>query len=219
LGSDKLGSDKLGAVQLTNGKRKWTEACDLLACGFHLVANTELASLLGCNLEGDCVAVDADQRTSVPDIYCAGEPTGIAGLDAAVSQGTIAGLVAAGETEVDPGLRRRRDRERAFGRAMDDAFRLRPEMWLLARAETIVCRCEDVQYAQLQGRSSWADAKLQTRCGMGACQGRVCGSAVQLLFGWRNASVRPPLYPVPVSALCYGAAVDENKIPVTQESL
>jgi hypothetical protein len=39
-------------------------------------------------------------------------------------------------------------------------------------------------------------AKLQTRCGMGACQGRICGSAVEFLFGWNDRSVRPPIFPV-----------------------
>ena len=46
----------LKSVRFTNGAKTWDEPCDLLACGFHLVPNTELASLLGCNLRGDFVA-------------------------------------------------------------------------------------------------------------------------------------------------------------------
>jgi len=34
------------AVRLTDGRRTWSEPCDLLACGFHLVPNTELAAWL-----------------------------------------------------------------------------------------------------------------------------------------------------------------------------
>ena len=82
----------LKGVRFTNGKESWDEHCDLLACGFHLVPNTELASLLGCTLRGDFVQVNDQQQTSVTNIYCAGEPTGIAGLDAALIQGEIAGL-------------------------------------------------------------------------------------------------------------------------------
>ena len=46
-----------------------------------------------------------------------------------------------------------------------------------------------------------AEAKLQTRCGMGPCQSRVCGPAVEFLLGWKPDSVRPPLFPVSVNSL------------------
>jgi NADPH-dependent 2,4-dienoyl-CoA reductase/sulfur reductase-like enzyme len=190
----------LKSVQLTNGTKTWDEPCDLLACGFHLVPNTELAALLGCDLRGDFVAVDEQQQTSVANIYCAGEPTGIAGLDAALVQGEIAGLACAAQP-TGP-MRARNAAEQKFAARLEAAFRLRPELRRLASSETIVCRCEDVTYRNLADRTGWTDAKLQTRCGMGPCQGRICGPATQTLFGWTPKSVRPPLFPVPVSALC-----------------
>ena len=70
--------------------------CDLFACGFHLVPNLELATLVGCNIEHGFVAVDEYQHTSRTE-YCAGEPTGIAGVESALVEGTIAGLAAAGK--------------------------------------------------------------------------------------------------------------------------
>lgn len=187
-------------VRLTDGKRIVTETCDLLACGFHLVPNTELAELLGCKISSDLVEVNDRQETSVAGIFCAGEPTGIAGLDAALVQGEIAGLAAAGQPQKLSALHKKRAKENAFGQRLNAAFRLRPEVRLLCAPDTIVCRCEDVTYTQLQGRASWTEAKLQTRCGMGPCQGRICGPAVQSLFGWRATSVRPPIFPVPISA-------------------
>jgi NADPH-dependent 2,4-dienoyl-CoA reductase/sulfur reductase-like enzyme len=199
------GSSSLTAVRLTDGKKQWTESCDLLACGFHLVPNTELALLLGCRVAESGVVVDANQQTTVPGVYCAGEPTGIAGVDAALVQGEIAGLAASGKASAAVRLHRHRDAELAFGLAMSRAFALRDELRTLAAPETIVCRCEDVRYADLAAQagpnSSWTDAKLQTRCGMGPCQGRVCGPAVETLFGWRNVSVRAPLYPVAIAAM------------------
>jgi NADPH-dependent 2,4-dienoyl-CoA reductase/sulfur reductase-like enzyme len=191
----------LKSVRLTDGAKTWDEPCDLLACGFHLVPNTELASLLGCTLRGDFVEVNDQQQTSVANIYCAGEPTGIAGLDAALVQGEIAGLACAGQPINS--LRARNTAEQKFAARLETAFRLRPELRLLAALETIVCRCEDVTYENLAARSGWTDAKLQTRCGMGPCQGRICGPATQTLFGWTPKSIRPPLFPVPVSALCF----------------
>jgi NADPH-dependent 2,4-dienoyl-CoA reductase/sulfur reductase-like enzyme len=189
----------LCAVRLTDGRRTWTEPCDLLACGYHLVPNTEIAELLGCSFEGSFVQVDAQQRTSIPNIFCAGEPTGIAGLEAAIVQGEIAGLACSGKSTTH--LRGRAAKEHAFAKGMQRAFALREELRSLAKPETIVCRCEDVTFANLRGRTGWSDLKLQTRCGMGPCQGRVCGPAIEFLLGYEPASVRQPLYPVPLRAL------------------
>jgi NADPH-dependent 2,4-dienoyl-CoA reductase/sulfur reductase-like enzyme len=183
------------SVRLTDGKRIWDEPCDVLACGFHLVPNTELAALLGCRFNGEFVAVNASQETSVPGVFCAGEPTGIAGLDAALRDGRTAGMAAAETLETPP-----KATGKTFAQGLESAFSLRKELRSLATPTTIVCRCEDVRFADLQPRSSWTDAKLQTRCGMGPCQGRICGPAVKTLFGWQATSVRPPLFPVPVAA-------------------
>ena len=205
-------------VRLTNGKRTLVELCDLVACGFHLVPNTELAELLGCKLNDGAVDVDDQQRTSVPNIFCAGEPTGIAGLDAALVQGEIAGLAAAGQDQAFAGLDRRRAKEHAFGERLNAAFRLRPEVCSLSAADTMVCRCEDVSFGRLQGHSSWTEAKLQTRCGMGPCQGRICGPAVQSLFGWRAGSVRPPIFPIPISAFGSNDSDSLEELPIFQET-
>ena len=159
----------LSAVRITDGNRTWTEPCDLLACGYHLVPNTEIAALLGCTFRGSFVQVDKTQRTSLPNIFCAGEPTGIAGLEAALVQGEIAGLACAGRS--DASLQKRAAAERAFGDRMEKAFALRPELRSLPRPDTIVCRCEDVPFGSLHGHTGWTDAKLQTRCGMGPVPG------------------------------------------------
>jgi NADPH-dependent 2,4-dienoyl-CoA reductase/sulfur reductase-like enzyme len=208
----------LTSVRLSNGRHSWTERCDLLACGFHLVPNTELAALLGCSMAEGVVQVDSNQQTSLSRVFCAGEPTGIAGVGSAMLQGEIAGLVAAGLKSQAAQLHGRRNSEAAFGRAMSRAFALRKELLNLARPDTIVCRCEDVRLAQVQAQvthqAGWTDAKLQTRCGMGSCQGRVCGPALEAIFGWCNASIRPPLSPIPVAAMC-SAPHSENQISIT----
>jgi NADPH-dependent 2,4-dienoyl-CoA reductase/sulfur reductase-like enzyme len=190
----------LEAVRVTNGTRTWTEPCDLLACGYHLVPNTEIAELLGCNFRGRFVEVDDEQRTSLENVFCAGEPTGIAGLEAALVEGEIAGLASAGKSSTSLGTRRAK--QRVFGNRLEKAFALRSELRSLARPGTIVCRCEDVPLSSLSGRTGWTDAKLQTRCGMGPCQGRICGPTVEYLFGWTPGSVRQPLFPVPLQVLC-----------------
>jgi hypothetical protein len=78
---------------------------------------------------------------------------------------------------------------------------LRDELRGLPSPDTMVCRCEDVPHSRLQDHSGWRSAKLHTRCGMGPCQGRICGPATEFLFRWNPDSVRPPVFPVRVSSL------------------
>lgn len=185
-----------GAVTLRRGARTWTEPCDFLACGFGLVPNTELCSLLGCG-----TAVDEFQQTATPGIYAAGEVTGIGGLDLSLVEGEIAGLAATGRHDATRALFRRRARHRRFAAALARAFALRPELAALATGATIVCRCEDATLGAIRRCSGWREAKLHTRCGMGPCQGRVCGPAIEHLLGWQSDSVRPPLFPARIRTL------------------
>ena len=195
------GNEKLEAVTLVRRGRSWSIGCDYLACGFHLVPNNELALLFGCKTVNGFVRVDKHQQSSVPYVFCAGEPTGIAGVESAIVEGEIAGFAATGQTEQAVPLLRRRDRARRFGDAINHAFELRDELGALVNSETIVCRCEDVAYGKLCEFKTFREAKLQTRCGMGPCQARVCGAAMNFLFGWEPPSVRPPIFPVKMENL------------------
>ena len=195
------GNAKLESVTLMRGSKRWEVKCDYLACGFHLVPNVELAELLGCATVDGCVRVDEFQQTTVPNVYSAGETTGIGGLELSLVEGEIAGLAAAGKLEVARALFSVREKHRKFAELLNRTFTLRDELRSLVAPETIVCRCEDVTFARLRAQSSWRVAKLQTRCGMGPCQGRVCGGAVEFLFGWRAESVRPPVLAVRVESL------------------
>ena len=196
-----LGRERLEAVVVTEGSREREIACDYLACGFHLVPNLELAQLLGCRIEAGYVAVNAVQETSVKGVYCAGEPTGIGGLDKALVEGKIAGLAAAGRLSEAAKLLPARQSLRRFAARLDETFAPRAELRALATPDTIVCRCEDVTRGELDGCTAGRAARLHTRCGMGPCQGRTCGPATEFLFGWSAAGVRPPLYPARVSTL------------------
>ncbi len=191
------GHKALEEVVISQGSSQPTKtiSCEYLACGFHLVPNTELAELLGCRVRDDLVQVDDLQQTSVPEIFCAGEPTGVGGVELALVEGQIAGLVAGGRSEAAQQFFGVRKKLRSFAHALDRTFALRPELRSLPRPETIVCRCEDVVYSRLARHRSWRAAKLQTRCGMGPCQGRVCGPATRFLFHWSPDSVRPPIFP------------------------
>jgi NADPH-dependent 2,4-dienoyl-CoA reductase/sulfur reductase-like enzyme len=195
------GKERLESVTLRKDNRTWTVACDYLACGFHLVPNTELAELLGCRILDDIVAVDEWQQTSILDTYCAGEPTRVGGVELALVEGQIAGYAAAGLPDKACSLFGERARRREFAQKLEETFALEPALKELPQDDTLVCRCEDVPYRILKDEPSWRAAKLHTRCGMGPCQGRICGSAAEFLFGWSAGSVRPPIFPATLSCL------------------
>ncbi|MGA2651514.1 MAG: FAD/NAD(P)-binding oxidoreductase [Terracidiphilus sp.] len=199
------GQEKLETVTLRRGGRQWEERCDYLACGFHLVPNLELPALMGCRIDNGFVVVDDRQQSSIAGIFCAGEPTGIGGVEIALLEGEIAGLAAAGKLDAANKLALRRRRRFGFVRALTAVTELDPRLKQFVTDSTLVCRCEDVSFARIREHASWREAKLHTRCGMGPCQGRVCGAAAEFLLGWDAgsilSSVRPPIYPVLVSSL------------------
>jgi NADPH-dependent 2,4-dienoyl-CoA reductase/sulfur reductase-like enzyme len=195
------GQKTLDRVTVSRAGRVEDIPCDYLACGFHLVPNIELPLLLGCAVGNGCVQVDEFQETTSSSVFCAGEPTSIGGVELALIEGQIAGLAAAGSTMEARAWFGKRKKARRFAQLLDRTFRLRAELRSLSLPETVVCRCEDVSYSRLRQHTSWRSAKLHTRCGMGPCQGRVCGPTTQFLFKWKPDSVRPPVFPARVETL------------------
>ncbi len=205
-----LGSDRLEGVRLQQQGKIVELPCQRLACGFGLIPNIQLGQALDCAIEGQAIAVDAWQACSRADHYAAGECTGFGGSELALVEGAIAGHAAVDERQAAQQLWPRRARWQGFAKALNTAFALDPQLKTLAQPDTLVCRCEDVPYAALTEHHDWRSAKLATRCGMGACQGRVCGGAVQHLFDWPAAAPRPPFSPARIETLL---CLDEQPAP------
>ncbi|MDQ8702375.1 FAD/NAD(P)-binding oxidoreductase [Streptomyces sp. LHD-70] len=151
----------------------------------------ELPLAAGCALRrtpgGEFVDVDGDQATSCPGVYAAGEITGVAGAPAARAEGALAGWLAAEgapDARALRALRRSRDQGRAFAERLARAHPIGAAWpgWL--RPETVVCRCEETDYASVRrvaadrASSGTRVAKLETRAGLGPCQARICGPTV-----------------------------------------
>lgn len=176
-------------------------ACDLLATGFGLVPSTELAQQAGCAVADGRIVINDRQETTMPGILAAGESTGIGGADAALIEGRIAGAMAAGRGMTHELPLAERAGHQRFAAALERHFALRPEVRGLATPDTIVCRCEDVRLGSLDPAWGSRYAKLMTRTGMGPCQGRVCGPALEALYGWETDACRIPAFPVPLGRL------------------
>jgi bacterioferritin-associated ferredoxin len=162
-------------------------------------------------------------ETSVDNVFAAGEVTGIAGARKSMIEGRIAGLAirerlgrpAPGTPRLLQDLARERRSELRYGAVLNRMCRL-PEDWVKSiPEETIICRCEDVRMADI--RKAMADGfvtpgalRRACRCGLGNCQGRICGPIIRDILEAETKSepgrigtpsVRPPIKAVRLGAL------------------
>jgi len=185
------------SFRTTNGWQ--TEPADLLLLHDGVIPSTQITRALGCahswSTAQQCwhPVTDDHGRTSVPGILVAGDGAGIGGAAAAVLSGRIAarGLVGADTAA----LRAERTRTLAARPLLDTLFAPRA---MRLHDTTIVCRCEEVTAGAIRsaahaGCQGMNQLKAYTRCGMGPCQGRMCGPiGIEVLAEARN---------VPVSAI------------------
>lgn len=195
------GEGKLEWVELTTGKKSWRIDCDLLATGCHLVPSVELARMGGIGLDNGRIKIDARCLTSRANVFAVGECTGVGGAERAIAQGLVAGASAAMEGQLANHYANSLPRWDRFVRLLDETFAPRAEMLAQVGDGTFVCRCEDVPHGKIQSMDCWREAKLHTRMGMGACQGRVCGPIAKALYNFDVDTPRPPLIPLPTQDL------------------
>jgi len=189
------GDERVSGVAWHDGTRERTLDCDAVGFGYALRSETQLADLLGCRFayapahRAHLPEHDAARRSSVPDVYLAGDGAGIMGADAAEWAGERAALALLADRGVAVDASRAQALEHKLARltgfrsGLDRAFPF-PEDWAgHAPDELVICRCENVTAGTLRQtvRESGADEmnrlKALCRVGMGRCQGRMCGVA------------------------------------------
>jgi NADPH-dependent 2,4-dienoyl-CoA reductase/sulfur reductase-like enzyme len=204
-------------------------AADIVLLHHGVVSNTQASRLLRVDHDWDDQQlawrprVDAFGETSLPGLRMAGDGAAIAGALAAEASGALAALGAARSLGKLPAAECER-RAKPWRGQLAGQLRIRPFLdalyrppeWLADPADdTIVCRCEEVtagkvrQMARL-GCQGPNQTKFFSRCGMGPCQGRVCGIAVtQILAKALDKPpaqvgayrIRAPLKPVPLGSI------------------
>lgn len=168
--------------------------CDALAVNYGFTANSELAQMVGCELEylaeqgGWLPVTDAICRTSVSGVLAAGDGACLRGAWVARAEGRIAGAAASCyyddavqarlAEELADAFRERR-RHETFQRAVRQTLSIPAGAWSLAGEDTVVCRCECVPLSRVRqavedGHLSLNGIKRNTRAGMGWCGGRMC---------------------------------------------
>ncbi len=151
----------------------------------------------------------------MPGVFLAGDGAGIVGAEGAEETGRIVAAAVTGEFKVLQGKPRRiRARTKHGRRFLDMAFRPQ-DQFRLPVGDDLVCRCEEVTAGQVRELAATLisgpnQAKALLRCGMGPCQGRLCGLTVtELIARERGISpqevgyyrVRSPVKPVTVAEI------------------
>lgn len=227
------GSERVQALAFTaNGIEHRLDA-DVVLLHHGVVPNTQLSRLLRVDHDWDAVQlawsprIDAWGETSLAGFRIAGDGAAIAGALAAESNGALAALgaakalgwLSAADCEnLATSVRRPLAQQLRIRPFLDALYR--PPKWLSNPTdETVICRCEEVTAGEVRkmarlGCQGPNQTKFFSRCGMGPCQGRMCGLTVtQILSAELGKSpsevgtyhIRAPLKPVPlasIAALC-----------------
>lgn len=225
-----IGGDRVRNVAYRCGDRSASIDVEGLFLHQGVVPNVNMANAAGCEMAWDDVqlcwkpVVDAWGRSSLQDISIAGDGAGINGAEAAAHLGRLCGLDAAfglgrmSESERDAAAASTRKALRLHlqGRRFLDLMFQPSEAFRLPAPETIVCRCEEVTSGQIaDALKDFGDVgpnqlKSYLRCGMGPCQGRLCGLTVsEMIAAARGLSpadvgyyrLRFPVKPITVAEL------------------
>ena len=179
---------------------------------------------------------DTDEfgATSIDGIHLAGDAGYVHGGDASITKGRLAGIDVAKQlgviTENEAAyrvkdLKKELIRTRIARGFLRYVFAPNPKIFEISD-ETIVCRCESVTAGEIrrvvgEGNSDVNEVKLYTRCGMGPCQGRMCGPALAEITAHvlsespKNVGtlrVRQPFRPVTLENYCnlYSSETQKN---------
>jgi len=232
-----LGESRVKAVAYRTGTSTETRmAVDHLFLHQGVAPNVNLAMSVGIehrwNDEQLCwvPVLDAYGNSAVDGIAIAGDGAGIAGAEAAEWRGQLAALAAVRalgrSVAASEDARAQRELARCLhGRAFLDVLFRPARIFRQPAGDTIVCRCEETTAREILdtvalGCPGPNQMKIFLRCGMGPCQGRLCGLTVtELIAQARGVSpqqvgyyrLRPPVKPITVGEL---AALPKTDVAV-----
>ncbi|WP_248768231.1 NAD(P)/FAD-dependent oxidoreductase [Pseudomonas sp. MWU12-2345] len=223
------GQAQAEALSFDSNGRRWTIPASLVLLHQGVVPNTQISWSL--RLEHDwseqqlCWITRRDSwgETSLPGVFIAGDGGAIGGVQVALLEGRLAGLAIAARSGKIDGQRlqelampyRKALRQQRAARPLIDALYRPQQQNRIPADEVIVCRCEEVSAGEIRrhvelGCLGPNQAKAFGRCGMGPCQGRLCGlSVTEIIAGHRQVPaaevgyyrIRSPLKPITLAQL------------------
>ena len=236
-----LGGDRASAVECSADGITRVLAADWVILHQGVMPNVQVTMALGCGHAWDpeqlCWKPECDEwgRTSVANVCVAGDGAGIAGAVAAECSGRLTALhcahdlgrlTAAERDALASSWRRRLAPQRALRPWLDRMYQP-AAAFRVPDGETLVCRCEEVSAdaigeAVALGCLGPNQLKFFTRCGMGPCQGRMCGVTVSEFIAAKRGvpvsevgyyRVRQPLKPVTLAMLAQTAQPIDKALP------
>ena len=163
----------------------------------NIIPRIQVASALGVEMAWDSVQrywypkTDLYGRTNLNNIYMTGDGAFVHGGEASMGKGSLAGIaiandigvISADEAEVRCAKYLKEMQKTCKARNyLRYVFTPNTDVYHVPD-ETIICRCEcvtakEIRQAVREGFHSPDEVKRFTRCGMGPCQGRMCGNAL-----------------------------------------
>lgn len=221
------GSDRVACVAWRSASgTSGTLPVDTLLLHQGVVPNVNLAMAAGIEHRWDEVQLcwapllDRNGETRLRGISIAGDGAGIGGGQAAAWRGVIIAMAVV--RALKPGAKMPAERLAYTalagfmrGRRFLDTLHRPAKAFRIPAGDTIVCRCEEVTARQVVdavklGCQGPNQMKSFLRCGMGPCQGRLCGLTVtELMADARGITaqevgyyrLRPPVKPITVAEL------------------
>lgn len=229
------GTDRAEAVCFTHKGRAHRIATPLVLLHQGVVPNTQLSWSLRAEHAWDedqlCWVPQTDDYGQIADsgIFIVGDSRGIVGAKASAWQGRLAAIEIAAKLG-QLSARDRDPREAAVRKELRKNLHVRPFLDALYRPpqqhriptedSVVVCRCEEVTAGQIRnyvglGCQGPNQTKAFGRCGMGPCQGRLCGLTVtEMIADARGVApadvgyyrIRPPIKPITLGELAGATA-------------
>jgi thioredoxin reductase len=215
-------------VHFSSGGAERSVEGNVVALHEGVIPSQQMGRLIGCDHRWDerqvafLPVVSEWGETTRPNIYISGDAAGIGGAVTAELRGRLSAFAILEKlgvwnktTRDDAAVPIRRLVNRnASIRPLLETLYFPPSEIGKPMGDTIVCRCESVAASTI---SDLAEQKLGpnqikalTRCGMGKCQGRICGPVVSSIIAKSQKieandvgyyGVRPPIKPISVGEL------------------
>lgn len=205
-----LGEERAEGLRFRCGEQQYWVSSEQVFLHQGVIPNLNFTRALGLEQQWNprqlCwqPVLDGWGQSSVENISVAGDASGIVGADAAEHNGHLAALnllCKLGYLSQSERDQRAQPHQRtvaslnAFRPFVDQLYQPIAEHRIPTDPATVVCRCEEQTLGQLRagfemGAREPNQLKSLTRCGMGPCQGRMCGHTVsELLAKWRDEPV------------------------------
>lgn len=234
------GSTQASALSFDSQGRRWNIPASLVLLHQGVVPNTQISWSLRLDHDWSAEQLcwiprrDTWGETSLACVFITGDGGAIGGAQVALHEGRLAGLGIAFRSgkvqahalqKIATAYRKTLHRKRAARPLIDAVYRPQQQNRIPAD-EVIVCRCEDVSAGEIRQHVALGclgpnQTKAFGRCGMGPCQGRLCGlSVTEIIAEARQVPaaevgyyrIRSPLKPITLAQLSTETALTEEHL-------